>query len=238
MSHCGWRDREDFLTKLMVHLADLAVKNGALDNVAARDALEANKAVEKGEAIPMKQPLFLDASAQWKELFKEYYARFVPGKDDLEVLRQAHGCPSIWILETFASPEVRERNLPDPTAGLWHGAERETEESSEFSAYVRQFCSLATMLYELRKPWLEIASREDPMWWDEAEVRYVEGLILRDLVARQVPAKILREAHCLSRRKYDRNVSTEAPGYEKRGALSAALGQKEGLSWCLPTRTY
>ena len=164
----------------------------------------------------------MDCSTPWVVLYKEYYDRFVPGKEDLEVLRRAHGCPTKWVLETFATPETRRSNIPDPTAGLqprWDvgvgGAEREPEELPEFSRYVIEFGSMSRTLHDLRKPWLDIASREDPMKWDEAEVRYVEGEILRDLLARGVSANILRQTHCLSSRKYASRVGDDAPGYEK-----------------------
>eukprot|EP00973_Karenia_brevis_P074878 10404913-Karenia_brevis.AAC.1 len=92
-------------------------------------------------------------------------------------------------MEIQGQPTYRE-DLPVPAAGLptdpryarlQHELPRDPEYDSDFDTYIAGFLWVADHLRRIRAPWLERAPIDDLMKYDEAALRNIECIIIRDL---------------------------------------------------------
>eukprot|EP00973_Karenia_brevis_P021045 2894716-Karenia_brevis.AAC.1 len=62
------------------------------------------------------------------------------------------------------------------------------------------FIDVVEIFEKLRKPWLEKVPMDDPMHADELTVRSKEKSIMKDLVNRGAPSRLIKNAHLLATR--------------------------------------
>ena len=78
----------------------------------------------------------------------------------------------------------------------------EEKQMNTFDAYVRDFITLYFDLHDKRAPWIAMAAHDDPIMSDEASVRYLEAVVLKDLKEQGCPWQLMRKAHCQASRAH------------------------------------
>jgi len=150
---------------------------------------------------PLEGCLRYDGATPWRVLWLNDVNRFLPGMEDMEIL-EVRGVPSEEAMRDMADQTIRA--LYDVRAGQPYGRENfdsapsgefplDPHVAEQFDEYVEQFFSMVDYSDEFRKEWKSLVQDDDPIYYDELEVRSVEAKAMRDLQAKGAKIRSIQE---------------------------------------------